>query len=106
MGLVPLREKEERSWSMHPEPQQEGSFYFYYVFMEKLQFSDMSVHLGVCLYVISHLVPPCHSFSKSQLMHEGHACELLQFKLPAMSKLHSCIFHCCYTDGLPSVPNV
>lgn len=77
-----------------------------YVFMEKLQFSDMSVHLGVCLYVMSCPFPPCCSFSKSQEMHEGHACELFWFKLPAMRKLHSCIFHCYYTDGLPSAPNV
>lgn len=93
---------------MHLEPVREDSFYFvYYVFMEKLQFSDTSVHLGVCLYVMSCLVPPCPSFSKSQEMHEVHASDLFQFKLPAMKKMiHSCIFHCYYTDRLPSAPNV
>jgi len=71
-----------------------------------LQFCDMSVHLGVCLYVMSYLVLPCHSFSKSHELQEGHVCELFQFKLPTTRKLYSGIFRCYYTDGLPSAPNV
>lgn len=56
------------------------------------QFSEMSVHLGICLYVMSDLDSPCHTFSKKRELHEGHACELLQFKLPSTRKLTHVFF--------------
>lgn len=59
--------------------------------MVNLQFSDMNVYLGIHLYVMSYLDPPCHTLSKKQKLPEGHGCELLQFKLPSTRKLHSCI---------------
>lgn len=79
---------------------------FEIIFTLFTMFSERNRSFLVWVFFWESVCVLCHSFSKSHKMHEGHACELFQFKLPAMRKLHSCIFHCYCTDGLPSPPNV